>query len=274
MAPWTAYQGLNATYQATFNDDTGAPITFAGTETLGGYVWGGGSLAALFNLTPTWATPSAGTVNCTVPGTNTASLAPDTYYGILTVVLNGATVPAFNFTLNVLATPGTTAARPTYITSDDLHSVAGWIDDLQNLEFAKAGFADQCADARDWMDQNILRNYRGGAITLLGMHGVALDAWFTGGPWRSSLDNIYIRQQLTLNTLMLTTPIKKAMVYYALSCICEGMIAAGGDWAKRQAYYQQKAYQTLAGTVAQLDINGDGVPEIPINFSSANSIYS
>lgn len=274
MDVWKISPGLSVTYQATLNDADGNPIAFAGTEALSGSVWAGGSLAPLFALAPTWATPGSGVVNVPVPGTNTAGLDPGTYRLILTVVLNGAACDAYEAALQITYAPGSTSVRPAYITVEDLRGAAKWIDQIQNLDDGQEGFQDACADARDWMDQNILRNYRGGAITLLGMHGVALDAWFTGGPWRSSLDNIYIKQQLALNTLMLTTPIKKAMVYYALSCICEGMVGLGGDWGKRQGYYQQKAFQTLAGTVAQLDINGDGLPEIPIAFSSANTIFT
>lgn len=274
MDVWKVSPGLNAAYQATLCDDTGTPITFAGTETLSGTVWAGGSLAPLFTLAPTWATPAGGVINVPVPGASTASLDPGTYRLIVTVVLNGAACDAYEAALQITYAPGGTATRPTYITAEDLRGAAKWIDQLQDLDDGQEGFQDACADARDWMDQMILRNYRGGAITLLGMHGVALDAWYTGGPWRSSLDNIYIKQQLALNTLMLTTPIKKSMVYYALSCICESMVSLGAEWGKRQAYYQQKAFQTLAGTVAQLDINGDGLPEIPIAFSSANTIFT
>lgn len=274
MDVWRISPGLNATYQATFCDADGNPIAFAGTEALSGTVWAGGSLAPLFTLAPTWATPAGGAVNVPVPAANTAALPLGTYRVILTVVLGGTAVDAFECALEVVAAPGAVAARPTYISGADLRAAADWIDQLQDLDSGQAGFADACADARDWMDQNILRNYRGGAITLLGMHGVALDAWFTGGPWRSNLDNLYIKTQLAANTLMVTTPIKKAMVYYALSCICEQKVSLGNEWAKRQGYYQQKAFQTLAGTVAQLDINNDGVPEIPIAFSSANTIYT
>ena len=60
MDVWKVSPGLNVTYQATFCDSNGNPITFAGTEALSGTVWAGDSLAALFTLSPTWATPASG----------------------------------------------------------------------------------------------------------------------------------------------------------------------------------------------------------------------
>lgn len=274
MDVWQASPGLSVTYQATFRDGNGDPIAFAGTEALTGTVWTGGSLAPLFQLTPTWATPGGGVVNVTIPGSNTNGMEPGTYRVILTVVVNGVAVDGYECALEITYAPGSAPTRPTYITVEDLRGVAKWIDQIQNLPDGQAGFADVCADARDWMDQNILRNCRGTGINVLGWHQVALDSWFNGGARRSSLDNLYIRQMLALNTLMLTPPIRKAMAYYACAQICEGMIGLGKEWAGRHAYYQQKAAQVLTCTVAQLDVNFDGNPEIPINFSNANTLYT
>lgn len=274
MDVWKISPGLSVTYQATFRDGDRNPIAFAGTETLGGTVWQGGTLAPLFTLAPTWATPGEGVVNVPIPGSSTAALAQGTYRVILTVVVNGAAADAFECALEVLYAPGSTPARPAYITGADLRGAATWVDQVLNLDVAQGNFADVCADARDWMDQNILRNVRGTGINVLGWHQVALDGWFNGGARRSSLDNLFIRDQLAAGALMLTPPIRKAMVYWALSLICEQLIGSGGEWPKRHAYYQAKAHYTLAHSVAQLDTNQDGNPEIPINFSATNTLHT
>ena len=55
-----------------------------------------------------------------------------------------------------------------------------------------------------WLDENILRNYRGGNVELLGYHGLALDSWYTGGTRRTSLRNMFILDLLQNNGLIVT----------------------------------------------------------------------
>ena len=92
----------------------------------------------------------------------------------------------------MLAAPGTSfTASPTYISITDVRAIAPWIDDLITPD-NDTGFDTQLADSRSWLDEMILRNYRGGNVSLLGYHGFALDAWYTGGGRRTSLTNRWL----------------------------------------------------------------------------------
>ena len=128
--------------------------------------------------------------------------------------------------LEIIAAASTGTPRPTYISIIDLRKIAPWIDDLQ-VPDSHEGFDDPCADSRDWLDEMTLRNYRGGNVSLLGYHGFALDAWYTGGGRRTSLTNRWLYAALAANQLLVTPRIKNLCAYYALSRICESMITKG-----------------------------------------------
>ena len=129
--------------------------------------------------------------------------------------------------LEIIAAAATGTPRPTYITIADLRKIAPWIDDLQ-VPDSHEGFDDPCADSRDWLDEMTLRNYRGGNVSLLGYHGFALDAWYTGGGRRTSLTNRWLFAALAANQLLVTPRVKNVCAYYALSRICESLITKGG----------------------------------------------
>jgi hypothetical protein len=136
------------------------------------------------------------------------------------------------------------------------------------------GFDDQLADARDWLDEMILRNYRGGNVSLLGYHGFALDAWYTGGGRRTSLTNRWLFGALKANQLLVKPRVIQVCSYYALSRICESMITKGGMYAQLAARYRLEAESLLASTTVEIDVNGDGFGEVPINFSSTNTLWA
>jgi hypothetical protein len=268
---WHYAQGSSISRTVTINDENGDPVQgYSGGEALAGAVWAGDDQAPLFTFIPTWNTPVAATVNVVVSGTHTAALTPANYR--LRFTVNGG--DAFESVLEITWAPGTATPRPTYITIRDLRAEADWIDELQNTEQHQAGFADQCADARDWLDENILRNYRAGFVSLLGYHGLALDAWFTGGNRRSQLTNYQLRNWLAQNLLMTTPRIKKVCTLFALAQICKQKISQGGKWIALAAMYRHQCNQLLVSTTAELDLNGDGIPDLPINFSAVNTLFT
>ena len=119
-----------------------------------------------------------------------------------------------------------------------------------------------------------LRNYRGGNVSLLGYHGFALDAWYTGGGRRTSLTNRWLFACLQANQLLVTPRVKNVCAYYALSRICESMITKGGMYAMLAARYRLEAESLLASTTVEIDCNGDGFGELPVNFSSTNTLWA
>ena len=168
--------------------------------------------------------------------------------------------------LEIIAAAETAVPRPTYISVVNLRTIAPWIDDLQ-VPDSTSGFDDACADARDWLDEMTLRNYRGGNVSLLGYHGFALDAWYTGGGRRTSLTNRWLYAALAANQLLVKPRIIQVCSYYALSRICESMITKGGMYAMLAARYRLEAESLLASTTVEIDVNGDGFGEVPMNFS-------
>ncbi len=177
-------------------------------------------------------------------------------------------------TIEILAAPGVSfTPRPTYISITDVRKIAPWIDDLQ-VPGNNTGFDDQLADARDWLDELTLRNYRGGNVSLLGYHGFALDAWYTGGGRRTSLTNRWLFQALAANQLLVTPRVKTVCAYYALSRICESMITKSGQYIALSARFRLEAESLLASSTVEIDVNGDGFGEVPINFSSSNTLWA
>ena len=76
------------------------------------------------------------------------------------------------------------------------------------------------------------------------------------------------------NQLLVTPRIKNVCAYYALSRICESMITKGGMYAMLAARYRLEAESLLASTTVEIDVNGDGFGEVPINFSSTNTLWA
>ena len=167
---------------------------------------------ALLSLAATWISATNGQVQVSLQNTDSASLAIGQYYLQAFATRSGtparttALLPR-GTSLEILAASGTAMPRPSYITINDVRKIAPWIDDLQ-VPDDRMGFDDQLADSRDWLDEMTLRNYRGGNVSLLGYHGFALDAWYTGGGRRTSLTNRWLFAALASNQLLVTPRIR------------------------------------------------------------------
>ena len=263
------------------NPDGTAATQFLNTDVLTASVWAGANEAALLTPSTTWLNSNApaGQIQITFQNSDSASLAIGEYY--LQAYATRAGTPSRTTallprgsSLSILAAAGTAfTARPAYITIVDVRRIAPWIDDLQ-VPDSNMGFDDQLADARDWLDEMILRNYRGGNVSLLGYHGFALDAWYTGGGRRTSLTNRWLYAALQANQLLVKPRVIQVCSYYALSRICESMITKGGMYAMLAARYRLEAESLLSSTTVEIDVNGDGFGEVPINFSSTNTLWA
>src|SRR5271157_2353629 len=266
-------------FQVQNPDGTVPTGIFYATDTLSASVWAGSNETPLLTPAATWVSATNAQYQVTLQNTDSSSLAPGQYY--LQAYATRAGTPARTTallprgtSLEILAAPGTSfTPRPTYIAVTDIRKIAPWIDDLQ-VPDSNTGFDDQLADARDWLDEIVLRNYRGGNVSLLGYHGFALDAWYTGGGRRTSLTNRWLYAALAANQLLVTPRIRNVCSYYALSRICESMITKGGMYAMLAARYRLEAESLLASTTVEIDVNGDGFGEVPINFSSTNTLWA
>ena len=255
------------------------PSIFLASDVLTASVWAGSNEIPLLTPTASWISAFNAQYQVTLQNTDSSSLAYGIYYlqAYATRIVSGvprttALLPR-GTSLEVIAAPVAAVPRPTYISIVDLRKIAPWIDDLQ-VPDSHEGFDDPCADSRDWLDELTLRNYRGGNVSLLGYHGFALDAWYTGGGRRTSLTNRWLFACLQANQLLVTPRIKNVCAYYALSRICESMITKGGMYAMLAARYRLEAESLLASTTVEIDVNGDGFGEVPVNFSSTNSFWA
>ncbi len=269
-------------FQVQNPDGTVPTGIFLGTDTLSATVWAGSNETPLLTPAATWINAATAQYQVTLQNTDSSSLATGQYYlqayatriGIgLAPTRTTALLPR-GTSLEILAAPGTSfTARPTYINVRDIRKIAPWIDDLQ-VPDSNTGFDDQLADSRDWLDEMTLRNYRGGNVSLLGYHGFALDAWYTGGGRRTSLTNRWLFAALQQNQLLVTPRVKQVCAYYALSRICESMITKSGQYMALASRFRFEAESLLASTTVEIDVNGDGFGEVPINFSSTNTLWA
>src|SRR5271157_64403 len=252
---------------------------FADTDTLAASLWAGSNETPLLTPAATWIASTKGQVQVTIQNTDSAGLAVGQYY--LQAFATRPGTPARTTallprgtSLEILAAPGSSfTARPRYISVTDIRKIAPWIDDLQ-VPDSNTGFDDQLADARDWLDEIVVRNYRGGNVSLLGYHGFALDAWYTGGGRRTSLTNRWLFAALQTNQLLVTPRVKQICAYFALSKICESMITKSGQYVALASRFRFEAESLLASTTVEIDVNGDGFGEVPINLSSTNTLWA
>jgi hypothetical protein len=268
--------------QALNPDDSVPTSQFLGSDTLLAKLWQGASDAAVLSPAITWISATNAQFQISFNDSDTTALPLGVYYIMATATRSGrsASLMPKGSTVTLQAAPGTAKAQPTYITVVDVRSIAGWIDQV-SAPNKETGFLTECALARNWLDENILRNYRGGNVTLLGYHGLALDMWFTGGSRRTSLRNPFILDLLQNNALIVTDRTKRICAYYALSLICEGILMTSGkpqQYLGMAARARAEAERLLTTYTAELSVNGSTdsngnlIANIPINFSSTNTL--
>ncbi len=269
-------------FQVQNPDGTVPTGFFESTDVLTAQVWQGQNETPVLTPAASWISASSAQYQVTLQNADSASLAYGVYY-IQAFATRAGTPPAPNRTtallpsgtsLTILAAPGASfTARPTYIAVGDIRKIAPWIDDLTTPD-NDTGFDNQLADARDWLDEIVLRNYRGGNVSLLGYHGFALDAWYTGGGRRTSLTNRWLFSSLKSNQLLVTPRVRQICAYFALSKICESMITKSGQYVALASRFRFEAESLLASTTVEIDVNGDGFGEVPINLSSTNTLWA
>lgn len=270
--------------QALNPDDSVPTDQFEDSDTLLAQLWQGSQDIALATPAITWISSANAQYQISFNNADTLSLTIGVYYVMATATRGGrsASLIPKGSTVTLTPAPGSTTSPPVYNTIEDMRDIAGWIDEVQGPNY-QTGFLAQCAKARRWLDENILRNYRGGNVELLGYHGLALDSWYTGGTRRTSLRNPFILGLLQQNMLIVTDRTIEICAYYALSLVCESMIMKSGTAAQYlglAARYRAEAQRLLACYTAELsvngalDYNGNLIANIPINFSSTNTLMA
>lgn len=284
--PIVAYCGASRDLSLTaYDPDTGAAWTsrWASDDTLAAVVWPGDDLAATFTPTAAWVSATAGTYTVKWSGAATSSVAPGTYKLRVsaTDISDSNRVHVLHEAwLKLLPSQGSGTAGAVYTTYDE---ILQWGPDfLDGLMTSKdqAGFREQRAAARKWIDQAIQNHYR--RDTTIPRQS-SLDHMLYGTGTRYPVHDVQLQAWLDDDRLVLTTPagaaIKQAAAYYAISLVCEGQIGVGEtastyrDLAKR---YRGMAGNTLRQVTAEIDTTTvkDGVGDLLVDLSVVDRIRS
>lgn len=263
-------QGGSIGIQATLRDANGNPETgYSGSEPLTTTVWPGGNRLISFSPTTTWDVPADATINIQITDAQTTGLDPGRYEGLTRLGTTGSLADVYEFTLDIWTYAGEVAAPPTYTTYNDLLKYGrDWLTNLQE-QADEAGFAEQQARARTWLEDILHAHYRVSSMAMV-VGGSGL------GPRISGLRSQYLTEQLAANHLMVTDKVKEAVANRALAIICKGQVGIGDAavaYARLARMYNSEAESIVSCLTAEIDTNGDGVGDIAIDCSSTNPMY-
>jgi hypothetical protein len=259
--------------------------TFGASDVMTASVYRGQDEAALFAPTVAWYTADGGTgygtgrVTATILTAQAATLEPGGEY-TLEVWCTPAGQSAESFCawrgpLRVLAAPGTaTQAVTPYCALKDVLRYAPWVRLVQGFDTDREGFYDQRLEARQWLDQAILNNYRGAFVGLFETHSTAAFAFGYAG-WRRSLGpSPSLQTYLDSNYLLVKPYVVRACAHHAAGLIGLAQIGVNNQQAALGAYHRDEAERLIAGITAEVDLNADGIGELFINLGSTNTLFT
>ncbi len=274
---WQVPQGSAENRLIAIVDGCGLPIAYDGTELLSYRVWPGGNLSTVLTGTPEWVTPSAGSTLVRLTEAQTAGLAVGQYRIQCSLQDLVSTWVYYDAVVAITSIPGAGTALPVYCSLQDMTDLCGWIEDLADLSRDEAGFARQRGKAREWWDGLLLRAYKGGGASQVGPGGYFMNTWAYRG---TLLQSDWLRQLLANGALITTGAVggqvRRANAYYALAAVCRQQIGRGDarNYQQLAAFFQSSAWSEAASCVCEIDVNGDGIGEIPIVLANTNTRYT
>lgn len=291
--------------QANNSDGTPAANLFTGGDTITSRVWRGDDQSTLLSPTTTWVSATAGTFMVTLNDADTATFEVGQYRIQSLASAGGRTTIILDAFLALDPAPGIAAVRPVYCTFADMTKLAPQVTNLQTPDDLE-GFLDQRADAREWLNQIVLNNYRGAGMGLYEQHSWAAFSFSSGGPRRSLVPSRFLQDALygigqfagltsggvpssgmysttpaafmpmvnTNGALLIRPPVRKATAYKAISEVYLGQLGKGGDYSSYGAMYRNAADAEVMNLRVELDINQDGMAEISVPLSTSNVFYT
>jgi hypothetical protein len=259
--------------QANNPDGTPAVSLFLATDAITSRVWPGENQPTLLAPTTTWISAPLGTFQVTFNDADTQALEFGQYRIQTTAARGGRTAVLLDAFLQVTPAPGAATARPTYGPFSDMVKYARWITNLQDPDDLE-GFADQRADAREWLDNIILLNYRGASLGRFGAHSQAAFGWGWAGPRRSLIPSQWLQTALAANQLLVRPQVLRIVAFRAIAETCLGQLGKGGDYASFGARFRQAADAECCSLRAELDVNNDGLAEFAIPITTASTLYT
>ncbi|HMB08847.1 MAG TPA: hypothetical protein VKP69_34610 [Isosphaeraceae bacterium] len=259
--------------QANNPDGTPAGGVFLGSDAIASRVWRGDAQPTLVAPATAWLSAPLGTFQVAFGDADTQALECGQYRIQTTAARAGRTAVLLDAWLRLSAAPGAAASRPTYGPSSDLVKYAKWIANLQDPDDLE-GFADQRADAREWLDHIILLNDRGSSLGGFGAHSRAASAWGGAGPRRALVPSPWLRAALAADQLIVRPQVLRIVAFRAIAEVCLGQLGKGGDYASYGAMFRQAADSECCGLRAEIDTNNDGRPELAIPITTASTLYT
>jgi hypothetical protein len=256
-------------------DGSGADVTtFTAADIPTASLWLGDSEAAAATPSATWiqtAAPASIRLAVTPADASNPALAVQPYPLEVWVAHAGAQLLAWEGWLDVLpASGGTAAALPVYGSFLDMLDVAGpWIKDLL-FAGGSAGFVRQRARARSRLDEIILARWRPRQL------GTRLDLSLgLGGFWLPEAQNPTLAGYLAANYLIVRPRTAEIVSHLAVAYAARRNVAADGKYMEKYQYHWSEANRLIAGYVAEIDVNGDGLADFTVNLGHINmrSVY-
>jgi hypothetical protein len=245
-------------WQVTLRREDGTDPDYAGDEPFTATIWAGDDLASAASPTVTWITAPA-TVNVRV---DTSAIGPGDYQLRVTDANNDVDVGWFR--LRVLPAPGVATASPTYCSFDDLLTHAPWILDVQ-AESDQAGFAEQRARAREWLDSVLQAHYDPGSPGYSSADSLLVFGYWDPGAQGYST---WLRDQLDADNLVVDRRVKDCVAKYAISLVLQSNPTFKvGDYSAWDAAdsYRRQAIAEVSTLVAGIDMDDDGDAEFWID---------
>lgn len=263
---------------------------FTGAETFRAILWTGDDQAAAATLSASWDSGLANNptgqakprVKLTVSKTAIASLAAQSYY--LSVVINPGTddvdvVPP-GTTLTITPSAGSAAALPVYCSYQDCLDYCPWLPlVVASNPSIPQDIAPQRARARTKLEDVLVSRYR--PWSRRGTRGGYQLGQPGTGSWGPLVptNSLWLRDQLAANKLMTTGPrgdrVREITAKWAISIVLENQL--GMETSSDLPYmelgrrYEAQAKSLLLSWTAELDISGDGTPDLWIPCGVASS---
>ena len=268
--------GLDLVVPFTLSDGNGDPVIglFSGSETFTATVWPGGGQPITCAASATWVTADLATALLTVLAAASAPVAPAIYRLRLAITRSGKTYLIHQGSLEFTDDPGAAAVLSAYTSYQRCRELAPWIDGCFDPTKHLAGFLRERATARETFDQLVLKMYRSPAIGMFGDMSAAALSWAGGGVRRTPLPSSMMITWLASNFLIVTPQVDKINAYLAIAEIGRQQIGVNNTFATYGQAFAEWASAEISVCTAQLDLNGDGIGEIPIPLWSTNPLFT
>jgi len=256
-------------------DTAGSPVAgvFGPGDVLQAVAWPGGGQPATFRPTASWVDAAAGKARLLFRGPQTADVPPETYRLRVTVRHGGGDYLLHEGAVELMERPGSEPAMPTYVSHAKCREIAPWIDLCFDPRKHLSGFLRERATARTAFDAILERHYRNGAFGEFEQHSAAALAWAGGGGRVSPLPSALLRQWLAADKLLVTPQVELINAYLAVAEIGRQQIGSNNVFAAQGQYCADMARSLIANCTAEIDLNGDGVGEVPINLGCSNTLF-